>query len=72
MKWTWLIGIGFRFTDGKSSRPIEKEEIIKLREATREMLNHAFDGYINHAYPKVRIFYKNLESQTLLKLMEKG
>lgn len=53
MKWTWLIGIGFRFTDGKSSRPIEKEEIIKLREATREMLNHAFDGYINHAYPKV-------------------
>ena len=66
MKWTWLIGIGFRFTDGKSSRPIGQEEIIKLREATREMLNHAFDGYINHAYPKVRNLVANNKSYFFL------
>lgn len=33
-------------------RPLSKDDRISLREATREMLNHAFNGYMEYAYPK--------------------
>ena len=35
-----------------SKRPIDRAEIYSLREATREMLNHAYNGYETRAYPR--------------------
>ena len=33
-------------------RTITEDGIRQLREATLEMLDHAYSGYIKHAYPK--------------------
>ena len=46
----WIIALLISVTD--SARPLSKDERISLREATREMLNHAFNGYMQYAYPK--------------------
>ena len=35
-----------------SKRPIDRAQIIELREATREMLNHAYNGYETRAFPR--------------------
>lgn len=46
----WIIALLISVTD--SARPLSKDDRISLREATREMLNHAFNGYMQYAYPK--------------------
>jgi len=46
----WIIALLISVTD--SARPLSKDDRIYLREATREMLNHAFNGYMQYAYPK--------------------
>jgi hypothetical protein len=42
----------------KSNRPLRREDMLEMRESVREMLNHAFNGYMKHAYPKVSHYKK--------------
>lgn len=52
MKWVYtnLFYLLLRIAEG--NRPLTKDDIYGLRESTREMLNHAFNGYMEFAYPK--------------------
>jgi len=53
MQWVRLVCLLGPVAHAKSSRPMDRTEMIEMREAVREMLNHAFDGYMQYAYPKV-------------------
>ena len=56
MQWVRLVCLLGPVAHAKSSRPMDRTEMIEMREAVREMLNHAFDGYMQYAYPKVWFF----------------
>lgn len=32
---------------------MDRAEMLEMRESVREMLNHAFEGYMQYAYPRV-------------------
>jgi len=52
MKWALCVSWLCSVLGAKSSRPLSREDLLHLREGVREMLDHAFDGYMTHAFPK--------------------
>ena len=53
MRWIVLPYLLCRVAQTKSSRPMDRAEMLEMRESVREMLNHAFEGYMQYAYPRV-------------------